>query len=95
MVSSSMPVRSVKRVTVLREAGAAIIETTLRRRPGMKAAVMQSADSVPVYGDFPEPAAGPGSEIVELVAAGIHHLTRSVAAGRHYSRGGLSRPSPG
>jgi NADPH:quinone reductase-like Zn-dependent oxidoreductase len=61
----------------------------------MKAAILHSADSVPVYGDFPEPAPGPGSEIVELVAAGIHHLTRSVAAGRHYSRGGAFPVIPG
>jgi NADPH:quinone reductase-like Zn-dependent oxidoreductase len=49
----------------------------------MKAAVLHSADSVPVYGDFDEPVPGQGSQIVGLVAAGIHHLTRSVAAGRH------------
>ena len=51
----------------------------------MKAAILHSADSVPVYGDFDEPIAGAGSEIVELVAAGIHQLTRSTATGRHYS----------
>jgi NADPH:quinone reductase-like Zn-dependent oxidoreductase len=50
----------------------------------MKAAILHSADSVPVYGDFAEPSPGPGHEIVALVAAGIHHVTRSVAAGRHY-----------
>ncbi len=61
----------------------------------MKAAILRSADSVPVYGDFDEPVAGEGSEIVELVAAGIHHLTRSVAAGRHYGRGGVFPIIPG
>jgi hypothetical protein len=60
----------------------------------MKAAVMLSADSVPVYGDFAEPAAGPDSEVAELVAAGIHHVTRSVAAGRHYGSDGPTRSSP-
>jgi NADPH:quinone reductase-like Zn-dependent oxidoreductase len=50
----------------------------------LKAAILYSADSVPVYGDFPEPQAGPGTQIVSLVASGIHHVTRSVAAGRHY-----------
>jgi NADPH:quinone reductase-like Zn-dependent oxidoreductase len=53
----------------------------------MKAAILPSADSDPVYGDFAEPPAGPGLEIVDLVAAGIHHLTRSVATGRHYGSG--------
>jgi NADPH:quinone reductase-like Zn-dependent oxidoreductase len=61
----------------------------------MKAAVMLSADSVPVYGDFAEPAAGPGSQVAELVAAGIHHVTRSVAAGRHYGSDGAYPIIPG
>jgi NADPH:quinone reductase-like Zn-dependent oxidoreductase len=61
----------------------------------MKAAILPSADSVPVYGDFDEPAAGDGSEIVEFVAAGIHQLTRSMAADRHYGRGGVFPVIPG
>src|SRR5580698_2259531 len=61
----------------------------------MKAAILYAPDSVPVYGDFDEPAAGEGSQIVELVAAGIHHVTRSVAAGRHYSRAGAFPVIPG
>jgi NADPH:quinone reductase-like Zn-dependent oxidoreductase len=61
----------------------------------MKAAILHSADSVPVYGDFDEPVAGPGSEIVDLVAAGIHQLTRSVATGRHYGRDALFPAIPG
>ena len=61
----------------------------------MKAAILESADSVPVYGDFGEPVAGEGSEIVELVATGIHQLTRSVATGRHYGRGGDFPVIPG
>ena len=61
----------------------------------MKAAILESADSVPVYGDFDEPTVDEGSEIVELVAAGIHQLTRSVATGRHYGRGGVFPVIPG
>jgi NADPH:quinone reductase-like Zn-dependent oxidoreductase len=61
----------------------------------MKAAVLHSADSVPVYGDFAEPVAGPGGQIVELVAAGIHHVTRSVATGRHYGSDGAYPLVPG
>ncbi len=61
----------------------------------MKAAILHSADSVPVYGDFGEPVAGPDSEIVELVAAGIHQLTRSVATGRHYGRDAVFPAIPG
>jgi NADPH:quinone reductase-like Zn-dependent oxidoreductase len=61
----------------------------------MKAAILHAADSVPVYGDFDEPVAGPGSEIVELVAAGIHQVTRSVATGRHYGSSGAFPLIPG
>ena len=61
----------------------------------MKAAIIHAADSVPVYGDFPEPVADRGSEITDLVAAGIHHLTRSVAAGRHYTSDGQFPLIPG
>jgi len=61
----------------------------------MKAAILRSADSIPVYGDFDEPAAGQDSQIVGLVAAGIHQLTRSVAAGRHYGRDPVFPVIPG
>jgi NADPH:quinone reductase-like Zn-dependent oxidoreductase len=61
----------------------------------MKAAVLLSADSVPVYADFDEPVAGDGSQLVELVAAGIHHHTRSVATGRHYGSGEVFPVIPG
>lgn len=61
----------------------------------MKAAVLHSADTVPVYTEFADPVADAGSEIVEFVAAGIHHLTRSVATGRHYSGGGTFPVIPG
>jgi NADPH:quinone reductase-like Zn-dependent oxidoreductase len=64
----------------------------------MKAAILRSADSMPVYGDFDKPraeVAGEGGEVVEMVAAAIHHVTRSVASGRHYSRGGVFPSIPG
>ena len=61
----------------------------------MKAAILRAPDSVPVYGDFVEPTAGEGTEIVELVAAGIHQLTRAVAAGRHYGSAGVFPLIPG
>jgi len=54
----------------------------------MKAAILHSADSVPVFGDFDEPPARPGYQLVDLVATGIHHVTRSVAVGRHYGSDG-------
>ena len=61
----------------------------------MKAAILQAADSIPVYGEFDDPVVGEGSQIVDLVATGIHHLTRSVATGRHYSRDAVFPVIPG
>jgi NADPH:quinone reductase-like Zn-dependent oxidoreductase len=61
----------------------------------MKAAILHSAESDPVYGDFDEPSVGAGSQLVDLVAAGIHHVTRSVAAGRHYGGGAAYPLIPG
>lgn len=53
----------------------------------MKAAVLRHPDGVPEYADFDEPQLGAGGELelVELVAAGLHHIVRSRAHGRHYS----------
>jgi NADPH:quinone reductase-like Zn-dependent oxidoreductase len=50
----------------------------------MKAAVVTGPDATPEYGDFPEPQVDDGYELVELVAAGLHPIVRSLAAGRHY-----------
>jgi NADPH:quinone reductase-like Zn-dependent oxidoreductase len=61
----------------------------------VKAAVLRSADSVPVYSDVDEPLAAEGYQIVGLVATGIHHNTRSVATGRHYSRSPVFPVIPG
>ena len=51
----------------------------------MKAAVVPSFDSVPVYADFAEPVLGPDQELVTVRAAGLHPLVRGIAAGKHYS----------
>lgn len=61
----------------------------------MKAAVLYAADTDPVYDDVEDPAAGPDTQLVDLVAAGIHHVTRSVASGRHYSRAAAFPVIPG
>lgn len=52
----------------------------------MKTAVITSFGQPPRYGDFPDPAPrGPGEVLVEVLAAGLHHLTRGRASGVHYS----------
>jgi len=50
----------------------------------VKAAVVTAADATPQYGEFAEPQVDEGYELVELVAAGLHPVVRSLAAGQHY-----------
>jgi NADPH:quinone reductase-like Zn-dependent oxidoreductase len=54
----------------------------------MKAAVTHAPGEAPRFGDFAEPVVSAGRELAELVAAGIHPLTRSLAEGRHYGSTG-------
>jgi len=52
----------------------------------VKAAIITSFDHPPQYGDFanPEPK-GPEEMLVDVLASGLHHLTRGRASGMHYS----------
>jgi NADPH:quinone reductase-like Zn-dependent oxidoreductase len=61
----------------------------------MKAAILHSADSVPVYGDFDEPVAGDGTEIVELGPAGTPQDPGGGAPGPHYGGGEVFPVIPG
>ncbi|MCG8276945.1 zinc-binding alcohol dehydrogenase family protein [Stenotrophomonas sp. NLF4-10] len=55
----------------------------------MKAAVVTSFNQPPHYGDFPDPTPnGPEEMLVEVLAVGLHHLTRGRASGVHYSSTG-------
>ena len=62
----------------------------------MHAAVITAYDTPPAYGDHPEPVAGSDNEmVVEVLAAGLHRLTRSKANGTHYSSTGTFPLVPG
>ncbi len=61
----------------------------------MKAAVVEAPGATPGYGDFDEPEAGEGREVVGLVSAGIHPVVRSLAEGRHYGSTGRWPLIPG
>lgn len=50
----------------------------------MKAALIESPGDTARYGDFLEPPDQEGRQVVELVAAGIHPVVRSLASGQHY-----------
>lgn len=52
----------------------------------MKAAVITAFDQPPRYGDFADPEArAPTDMPIDVLAAGLHHVTRGRAAGLHYS----------
>ena len=52
----------------------------------MKAAIITAFDQPLQYGDVAEPVpSAPGEMLVEVLAAGLHHVTLARAAGRHYS----------
>jgi len=62
----------------------------------MHAAVLSSFDAPPAYRDRAEPvAAGDNDMVVEVLAAGLHHLTRAKANGSHYSSTGALPLVPG
>jgi NADPH:quinone reductase-like Zn-dependent oxidoreductase len=53
----------------------------------MRAAVVSDFSSAPAYAEFPDPTARDGFVEVRMLAAGVHQLVRSIAAGAHYSSG--------
>ncbi|GAB2964114.1 hypothetical protein ACFMQL_38235 [Nonomuraea fastidiosa] len=53
----------------------------------MRAAVIESPEAAPVCADFPDPEPHPGRAPVRLVGAGLHHVVRGMATGRHYGSG--------
>jgi NADPH:quinone reductase-like Zn-dependent oxidoreductase len=61
----------------------------------MKAAVMREPGTAPEFDEFDEPSVADDREIVELVASGIHPVTRSLAEGRHYGSTGSWPLIPG
>lgn len=54
----------------------------------MKAAIVTGPNQIPVYGDFKEPAAQAGCELITVAASALSHLTKGRAAGSHYSSSG-------
>jgi NADPH:quinone reductase-like Zn-dependent oxidoreductase len=51
----------------------------------MKAAIVKTPGSNPVYGDFDEPVAQSGKTVVTVSASALSQLTKSRALGSHYS----------
>ncbi len=62
----------------------------------MKAAIITAFTEPPHYGDCADPVPhGPGEMLVDILGAGLHHLTRGRASGRHYSSVGSLPLVPG
>jgi NADPH:quinone reductase-like Zn-dependent oxidoreductase len=55
----------------------------------MKAAIIEAAGKTPVYGDFAEPVAGVGEELITVSASALSHLSKSRSSGSHYSSSGV------
>ena len=50
----------------------------------MKAAILSGPTAIPNYGDFIEPVPSEHRQLMSLVAAGLHPVTRAIATGEHY-----------
>jgi NADPH:quinone reductase-like Zn-dependent oxidoreductase len=61
----------------------------------VKAVVVNGPGLDPEYGQFADPQVEDGYESVELVAAGLHPIVRSLAAGSHYGSSGAWPLIPG
>lgn len=53
----------------------------------MRAAIVNTPETAPVCADFPDPEPRPGERPLRLVGAGLHHIVRGLASGRHYGSG--------
>lgn len=55
----------------------------------MKAAIVTAAGKTPVYGDFNEPVARDGEELITVSASALSHFSKSRSSGAHYSSDGV------
>jgi NADPH:quinone reductase-like Zn-dependent oxidoreductase len=51
----------------------------------VKAAIITEPGKTPVYGDFREPVAAPGEELITVSASALSQFTKGRASGSHYS----------
>jgi NADPH:quinone reductase-like Zn-dependent oxidoreductase len=61
----------------------------------MKSAIVESYSRAPRYGEFTDPVAQAGEQLVAVRAAALTPLTKSIAAGKHYSSGNAFPFVPG
>lgn len=61
----------------------------------MRAAVVHAPGRTPVWDAFDDPSAGEGGELVQMVAAAVHPVVRSVVDGHHYASSAVYPCVPG
>lgn len=61
----------------------------------MQAAVVNTLGQPPAYQTFPDPAAGEGEVIIQVLAAGLHPIVKALASGSHYAGKGEVPVVPG
>jgi len=54
----------------------------------MKAAIITAAGKTPIYGEFPEPVARAGEELIRVSASALSQFSKSRSSGSHYSSDG-------
>ena len=54
----------------------------------MKAAIITAAGKSPIFGEFNEPTAAPGTELITISASALSQFSKSRSSGRHYSSEG-------
>ena len=55
----------------------------------MKAAIVTAPGQAPLYGDFSEPSASEGMEVIQVSASALSQLSKARASGAHYSAEGV------
>lgn len=55
----------------------------------MKAGMIMAAGKTPVYGEFNEPVASEGKEVITVSASALSHFSKSRSSGSHYSSDGV------
>jgi NADPH:quinone reductase-like Zn-dependent oxidoreductase len=55
----------------------------------MKAAIIMAAGKTPVYGEFDEPVARDGEEVITVSASALSQFSKSRSSGSHYSSDGV------
>jgi NADPH2:quinone reductase len=61
----------------------------------MNAAVVHAFDAPPTYATFPDPVPSPGEALIDVTAAALHRIVRSLANGSHYGSTGVLPFVPG